>query len=150
MNRRDFIDGLRRALSGKVEVELIDDTVRYYEDYFDTQIRMGKSEQEVLEALGNPALIAKSIVSANRQDGTMGSGAKEIYEEEEHKSYSRSKFGDKGVQLIMKMPGWLVALLVGILIICLISLFFSVLSFLAPVLVPVLIVVMVIKMSGKK
>lgn len=150
MNRREFIEGLRRALAGKVEVELIDDTVRYYEDYFDTQIRMGKSEQEVLDALGNPALIAKSIVSANRQDDMVGERTKEIYEEEEHRRYSRSRFGDKGVQFIMKMPGWLVTLLVVILVLGLISLFFSVLSFLAPVFVPIFIVVFVIKMLGKK
>lgn len=150
MNRREFIDGLRRALAGKVEVELIEDTVKYYEDYIDTQMRMGKSEKEVLDLLGNPALIAKSIVSANRQDGNGKTYEQEIYEEEEQNRYSRSKFGDRGVRFIMKMPGWLVTLLVILVVLGILSLFFSMLSFLAPVLVPVLIVVMVIRLAGRK
>ena len=69
MLKQEFLDGLRRALAGKVDVEVIDETIRYYEDYIDMQIKKGESEASVMEQLGKPQLIAKSIVDANKQDG---------------------------------------------------------------------------------
>lgn len=150
MTRREFIEGLRRALSGKVDAGVIDESVRYYEDYIDIQIKQGMSEEEVLQSLGNPAFIAKSIVSANGSGQGYAGASDSVYEEGKSERYSRSKFGDKGVHFIMNMPGWLTALLAGVIILVIIGLIFSVLSFLAPVLVPLLIVSLVIRLYSRR
>ena len=60
MNKKEFIDGLRRSLSSINDYSFVNDTISYYENYIDSQMRMGKSEQEVMEELGDPRLIASA------------------------------------------------------------------------------------------
>ena len=146
MTKQEFLDGLRRALSGKVDIETIDETIRYYEEYIDVQVKTGKSEQEVLDQLGKPQLIAKSIVSANKNNQESGypDSSDKIYEDGENQRYSRSKMGDKGVRFIMNMPGWMVAFLALFILFVFIWFVASVLSFLAPVLIPVAVILVII------
>ena len=39
--------------------------IRYYEDYIQSQVRGGRSEQEVLQELGDPHLIAKTLIDTD-------------------------------------------------------------------------------------
>jgi len=64
MNREIFIDTLRRALYGKVDDYTLADHLRYYENYISQEIARGRSEQEVLDELGDPRLIARTILEA--------------------------------------------------------------------------------------
>lgn len=64
MSKQEFVDRLRTALSGKISPALVEENARYYEDYINTQIRLGEAEATVLESLGDPRLIARSIVAA--------------------------------------------------------------------------------------
>lgn len=74
MTKQEFIDRLRAALNGNVSPAQVTENVKYYEEYINTQIRMGKSEAEVLEGLGDPRLIAKSIGAANVGEDGLGAG----------------------------------------------------------------------------
>ena len=58
----------RQALNGKLDAATIQDHLKFYDDYIIEEMRKGKSEQEVLELLGDPWAIAKTIVDAS--DGT--------------------------------------------------------------------------------
>lgn len=62
MNRQEFIDTLRRALYGKIDDFTLADHMRYYENYISQEIASGKSEEEVLQELGDPRLIARTIL----------------------------------------------------------------------------------------
>ena len=64
MTRSEFISRLRGGLFGTLPESRIDDEVRYYENYIDGQVASGKSEQQVLEELGDPMLIARTIIAA--------------------------------------------------------------------------------------
>ncbi len=75
MNRREFITELRKSMSGSFAPEEIDNTVVYYEDYIDMQIKKGKTEEEVLRALGDPRLLAKSMKAASGAAGGAYAGA---------------------------------------------------------------------------
>lgn len=66
MDRYEFISTLRTALTGKVPATTVEDNVKYYEEYIEIQLRQGKSEKEVLAALGDPRLLAKTIIEANK------------------------------------------------------------------------------------
>lgn len=66
MDRYEFISTLRTALTGKVPATTVEDNVQYYEEYIEIQLRQGKSEEEVLEGLGDPRLLAKTIIEANK------------------------------------------------------------------------------------
>ena len=63
MNRNEFIDKLQRTLAGGLNCNQVADNVRYYQDYIDTEIRKGRSEADVLAGLGDPRLLAKSIIN---------------------------------------------------------------------------------------
>lgn len=66
MNRNEFISILRTALTGKVPATTVEDNVRYYEEYIEIQLRQEKNEKEILEALGDPRLLARTIIEANK------------------------------------------------------------------------------------
>ena len=69
MNKQEFIDRLRAALNGRVSPNLVTENVNYYEDYINTEIRKGRTEEEVLETLGDPRLIARTIIETNGKGG---------------------------------------------------------------------------------
>lgn len=64
MTKQEFLNELKEALLGKVTPEAMMDSYRYYDSYIDEYVRKGKSEEEVVEMLGKPALIARSIIAA--------------------------------------------------------------------------------------
>lgn len=69
MNKREFILELRDALDGEVSGQIIAVNVNYYENYIDEQIAAGVSEPEVLEMLGDPRLLARTIIDTNGGEG---------------------------------------------------------------------------------
>ena len=76
MDKQEFVDRLRMALNGRVSPGLVMDNVNYYEDYINTEIRKGRTEEEVLESLGDPRLIARflqEIVRCYHRDYTIRS-----------------------------------------------------------------------------
>lgn len=64
MNRQEFLDGLSAALNGEVSEEKRQSDLRYYRDYIAEEISRGRSEEDVLAELGDPRLIARTIVDA--------------------------------------------------------------------------------------
>jgi len=60
MNRRDFIDELKRKLR-KLPYDEIKEAVDYYEGYFDDAGE--ENEQAVLDELGSPSAVASQIIA---------------------------------------------------------------------------------------
>lgn len=75
MNRAQFLEILRSQLTGKMYAERVEAHLRYYEDYIQSQVRGGRSEEEVLAELGDPRLIARTLLDTDTSSG------EEIYEE---------------------------------------------------------------------
>lgn len=69
MNRGEFLEGLRSALSGEVPPSVVQENLRYYDEYIRTEIQKGRSEADVMEELGDARLIARTII-----DTTPGAG----------------------------------------------------------------------------
>ena len=69
MNKDEFIQGLREALSGEVPPAVMRENQRYYENYIRTEMEKGRTESEIMEELGSPRLIARTII-----DTTPGAG----------------------------------------------------------------------------
>ena len=133
MNKYQFVQSLRRALTGKIDGRELEDTIRYYEDYIDTEIKKGKIESQVLTELGDPRLIAKNIISVKgvSYTETEDSGySRQVWQEEDFKK-SKEK----------KIPGWLIALLVILAIIVIFGIAFSVIWSLLPIIIPIFLIV---------
>ena len=76
MEKMEFLNVLRIHIQGVDDIAFVNDTMNYYENYIETEIRKGKSEEEVINKLGDPRLIAKSIL-ASRSVGSETEGYNE-------------------------------------------------------------------------
>lgn len=81
MGKSEFLQGLKAELEGRVPYSVIQENLRYYDSYITEEAAKGQTEDEVIESLGGPRLIARTIVDAaldteDRPDGyeTFGSG----------------------------------------------------------------------------
>lgn len=142
MDRTEFIDRLQRALAGGLNSSRVAEHVQYYREYIDVEIRKGRSEREVLDSLGDPRLLAKSIIEANKRAG-VSEGTNRLYDEETVEKGGR-EWGKTVKQSVMRAPGWLILLIVAVLLLLVIGLAFSVISFLAPIIIPVLLVILLV------
>ena len=61
----DFFRELEDALRGEVSEYEYRDSITYYRDYFREQMALGKSEAEIMNQLGSPRLIARSIIDTH-------------------------------------------------------------------------------------
>lgn len=68
MTRREFLSLLKDQLSGQMPEEMIVGQLRYYEDYIETEVRGGRREAEVLAQLGDPRLIARTLLDVEDQE----------------------------------------------------------------------------------
>lgn len=134
MTRFEFSHQLRKALSGRVSHSVVNENVAYYENYIDAEIKKGRSEKEVLEELGDPRLIAKTIIGTAGADG--------VYTPEADRGRSsESAFSGR----IFKIPLWvglLILLLVCTVVFKIVGL---VLGALLPLIVPVALVYFLIR-----
>lgn len=101
----------------------------------------------MLGSLGDPRLLAKSIIEANKRAG-QNEGTNRNYDEEtQENSYGKRE----RAQAAVHMPGWLIWLIVAVVALLIIGVVFSVISVLAPIIIPVLIVLLLINFfKGKK
>ncbi|MDR2044945.1 MAG: DUF1700 domain-containing protein [Clostridium sp.] len=138
MDKQIFIRQLREALDGRLSPSAVTENIDFYEDYIHTEIRKGRSADEVLASLGDPRLIARTIIDTNGPGGAQEAPYRE--------TAGRPEAEDKPQSAV---PVW-ARLLIGLVIAALgISLFFSVLSFLLPVLLPVAIVILLGRLFRK-
>ncbi len=96
MRKEEFLQGLREALAGEVPTETVRENLQYYEDYIRTEQGRGRTEDEVMEELGSPRLIARTIIDTmpGAGDGSYGSRetASESYAQNSRdESYQQSR-----------------------------------------------------------
>lgn len=152
MNKAEFLQQLDEHLMGNVSENERMDSIRYYREYIEEEIRAGRSEADVLDSLGSAYGIAKSIIEANGYDSDERNDYEEysgdIYREdiyrEDEPSYGRKE---------IKATGWKAWLTIGGIVLALfliISMIFHVFVALIPFIVPFLIIIFVIKLFSKR
>ncbi len=109
MNKQEFVDRLRVSLSGKIPPGQVEENARYYEDYINTQIRLGETEESVLDGLGDPRLIARSIVAAENVRTEGGSEQDHAHREEREEHPGRNRHFLHAANL----PAWVLPVLAG-------------------------------------
>jgi len=92
MSRREFLEVLRGQLSGQMTQGRAAAHVRYYEDYIQSQVRNGRSESDVLAELGDPRLIAKTLIDTDDSAAVYDESG---YSEE---SYGSDDYADNGTE----------------------------------------------------
>lgn len=134
MTRFEFSHQLRKALSGRISHKLVNENVAYYENYIDAEIKKGRSEKEILEKLGDPRLIAKTII------GTAGT-ENMLYGEEASEKNKGGSFSGK----VLHLPLWIGLLLLLLVVLVVFKIVGLVLGALLPFLIPVVLIYLLIR-----
>ena len=94
MEKKEFLEKLARALAGQVSQTVIEENLRYYETYLSDEAAKGRKMHQILEELGDPRLLAKSIIDANGGGNSMAG----IYEDESRgfEGSGSDRSGDSG------------------------------------------------------
>jgi uncharacterized membrane protein len=138
MNKEEFLEKLRLSLLGEVNSATINENLKYYEEYIMSEIRKGKTEEDVLTMLGDPRLIAKTIIETNQNSDY---GRKEEYVGERK---------EKGKTKVFQLPSWAIWLVIVLAIIVIIGILGSVVYLLAPIIIPLIIVAVIVRYINRK
>lgn len=136
MTKAEFLEMMEQKLTGELDEHTVGKTLRYYSEYIDSEMRKGKTEQEVLEDLGSPLLIARTILDTQGNGTANFSQTRPEGEAKEEKKGTESHRWNK----------WLFLLC----LLAVLFLLFTILRVLLPILLPVLLVLFVISLFKKE
>ena len=133
MTRAEFLEELRLALQGNISQAGVNENLRYYENYIMEESRKGQTEEEVIRRLGNPRLIAKTIIDTSSQAGN-------AYDE----SYYEHQTQEETVKTSWKHR--LLIVLYGLIFLLILIFAAKVMIFLLPVVLVIGVVVLIVQL----
>ncbi len=150
MDKKQFLDDLRRCLKGKIDDRELESNISYYSSYIDSQIAEGRTEKEVLNELGSPRLIAKTIIQTYhmKDDPISRQFSKRTYAETDEEENFNEDFGEEG--FLEKLHRVLTMVCIALVVLIVVSILFRIISFLLPLLALIVIIVLVMRVLDKK
>ncbi len=163
MTQSEFLQELRCALENSLPESIVQENVEFYTQYISDEVNQGKNVEQVIQMLGDPWILAKTVTDA--QDGTDQSTAREkgrgnySYQSDRErgfKDYEKDHPGNEmhsPVHAAVLDKWWKKLLLIlGIImiIIAVFSVITGIVSLLAPILVPILIILILIRILGSR
>lgn len=145
MTKREFLDKLKESLEGEVSPTEMNNQLRYYEGYISEQETGGKSEAEILQELGDPRLIARTIIEMAEVQEQAGDN--ENYYEgqaEHHETYEGTKIF--GFDLSNRFSRYLFIAVVVLLVLLILGVVTKVILFLLPLVLPVIMVIFLVNL----
>lgn len=139
MKKEDFLFYLKKHLKGELPPEKVKYYIQYYQKYINDEIKSGRDIKDVLDELGDPQLIAKSIIESERMSG--GGVNDADYQDYVNQQYEES--GKRAAKQV-KIEGTLGLIVFVLFAILLIAVVFKIISFLLYLLAPVVLVVIVV------
>lgn len=152
----DFFRELEECLRGEVSEGEVRDSINYYRQYFAEQKAAGYGEKEILDMLGSPRLIARSIIDARGAVEQNDSGDGDPYYDAGQSSYSgtddyydsegeRYRYGEEPTHIrVKKVSGWKLVLLI-IVVLIILAMLIRVLLPVVLVLIPVILILRLLK-----
>lgn len=154
MRKDEFLQGLRRSLSGDVPPKVVEENIRYYDSYITGEVLKGRTEDEVTAEIGDPRLIARTIEDTTdgaEENAYHAYGGAYTYEDDERRRDDvrrEEPYGTRGSFHYIDLNKWYWKLLLAVIIFAILYLVFAIiggiLSLLAPILVPLLVIWMII------
>ena len=74
MNKDEFLRRLEDALSGEVPASVIRENLNYYADYLSQELGKGRTMDEIIEEIGEPNIVARTIINSAEAAGETGDG----------------------------------------------------------------------------
>lgn len=153
MNRSEFIKELREALKNSVNEAAVQENVRYYAGYIEDEVKKGRNEKEVIEELGDPWLIAKTIATTpgNQSASQSYDRVDEDYNYTKSSEEGKKKHGN--IHVFDLSSKWKIVLLI-VAIVAILFVVFSIvsgiISMLMPFLGPLLLIIIVVKIFSNR
>lgn len=140
MNKDEFIEKLGQALAGEVPQSVIQENIRYYDNYISGEARNGSREEDVIAAIGDPRLIARTIIDSTAITEESSSAGGESYTNYGQQSGTASSSTFKTFDLSKWY--WKAALIaiVFVVISLVITIVGGLFSLLAPFIFPIIII----------
>lgn len=148
MTKVEFLTKLKESLNNDLTGVIVQENIAYYDQYIADEIRKGRSEQEVLDELGDPWVIAQTIIDTQENAKEQGYGdRKQNY----HNSYQETYAANETKKNNLSNIGRWILTIVGILgvLFIVVSVIGGLLRLFMPILIP-LILVMVISRVIKR
>ena len=140
MSKEEFLTTLANKLQEGMTSSQIEEQIRYYSGYIDGETARGRLESEVLAELGDPVLLARTLLDAK--------GAKEyIPEEQPVQREEKSGFYHGSFSTGSCLPLVLTAAAVICILLWLVGSIFRILS---PILVPLLLIAILVSLWKKR
>lgn len=146
MRSSDFLLQLKKALENDLSTSKVQEQVEYYRAYIKEEVKNGKTEEEVLEMLGDPWAIAKTILMEEEMNGSREHIEQETSEQQPTKNR-------QNIHIFGLDTWWKKALLIlGVVavIFLIISAILGIVSFLLPIILPVILIVTIFNLFRKK
>lgn len=153
MNRSEFIKELREALKNSVNEAAVQENVRYYAGYIEDEVKKGRNEKEVIEELGDPWLIAKTIATTpgNQSASQRYDRVDEDYNYTKSSEEGKKKHGN--IHAFDLSSKWKIVLLI-VAIVAILFVVFSIvsgiISMLMPFLGPLLLIIIAVKIFANR
>lgn len=156
MNRSEFLNKLREALENDLSGPAVRENVEYYDAYIQSEIQNGKSEKEVLDMLGDPWIIARTIISSEENEkgyygGTSygyGAGSNNSVEEDTEKEIRHPILHLMGIDTWWKRLLFFAGTIIVLMII--VAVITGLIAAVLPFALPLLILVLILRiMSGR-
>lgn len=144
MNKQKFLYELERSLRGKVDEAELKRQMDYYSSYISNEINAGRTEDDIFSELGDPRLIARTIV----QTYIMKDDPIRNRYRNSSTDTDRESSGDynEGGRFKSRLSICLTVISVVIILLVVISVAFSVIKILIPFLVFALLVIAIIRL----
>lgn len=151
MSKEEFLRGLENALSGNVPPAVVRDNLRYYDDYIRSERQKGRTEADIMEELGDPRLIARTILDTTPDaaegeyeeyhpfSSFSGNSGRSSRHEEEEQSAQRGSFG--GNIHYYNLNKWYWKLLAVVIVIAFFTLVLTIIGGLLTLIIPLLPVI---------
>ena len=167
MTKMEFLEGLRKALGNDLDRATVQENVNYYDGYISDEVSKGKTEEEVTAELGDPWVIAQTVIDAEEakrgmsrmmaapihlraayiSDPVYGDGGdytKEDYasQNQEYQTHVHAFGFDTWWKKLLLVLG-----IIGIIVLV-VSIVGGIISLLAPILIPLVIIMLIIRLIG--
>ena len=149
MTKTEFLEKLRIELSSGVSPQVLQENLSYYSQYIDDEMRKGRSEKEIMDELGDPWILAKTIVDAQGEEQI-----EDVIYDSDGKTYRSSQTEEESNIHIWNLDSWWKKLLLILVVACVIVVIFAIVSgivsLIAPVVIPVLVIILLVRMIKRR
>lgn len=140
MSKEEFLERLGQALSGEVSQSIIQENLRYYDSYISNEMKNGTADYLITAEIGDPRLIAKTIIEASigaEESGSTGYEGSGSAGDRQRARGGRSMYSFDFSKWYWKVIPIVVIFLVVSLVITIVG---GIFSLLAPFIVPIFMV----------